>query len=165
MLIPILPEILKNVLDAPFPYIIGVKKPIKEKWNLLEASGSTLIVLLDSGEIIQKEESTINTFPDLENSIEIKKGYKNFARNFYEFNYGRISQYPTLEQLAATNIIFNSVESILKANILNKIPKSNNLEEIKSAIKLQSTNENKSFIEKFIETQMFVVYAENLFIP
>ena len=73
------------MLDAPFPFIIGMKKSHKEKWHLLDISNSSLIVLLDKGEIFQTEESMISVFPALINSgNNIKNNYKEFSKRFYE---------------------------------------------------------------------------------
>ena len=168
-LIPILPVSLKEVLDAPFPFIIGMKKSHKEKWHLLDISNSSLIVLLDKGEIFQTEESMISVFPALINSgNNIKNNYKEFSKRFYEVESHEINYTPTSKQITASEIICSEIENIVRENILGKLPDSKefktdtiNLNEIQRLIRENLNDENKEFVGKFIDSQMFAVYIED----
>jgi len=165
-LVSLAPGIGEDIIGIPVPFIIGAYASPAKKWELLETAEYSVIVLLDTGEIIQNEDMVVNIFPALYSSA-IKDHYKPFEKNFYESLQNSVVNEPTKEQVNAAEAICKEVESIIKTTILNKLP---NLQEpqdpglalarTKSTIQSQLNDENKEFVEELIKSQMFAVYLE-----
>lgn len=152
ILIPLLPGIYKELLDAPVPYIAGMNTRSDEKSLILQNYESVLVVLLDSGEFLQNEGQKFKKLPDLDN-IEAK----------IETIYNTTQKQPDID---AANQICGILEKSLKDNFLNKIPSiessknlSTDLESIKVQFKRNAKEEDREFIEKFAETQLFATYV------
>jgi len=167
---PILPNALKDLLEAPIPFIIGMNRPAEDAWHLLENSVNAIVILLDTGEIIDGQEQILAKLPKSIGNLykELDGPYKMFEmKKIQKGNCKEIQYCPNERQLIAVTEICKTIEQNIKEIIIGKLPEyhelSNSkieLEEIKSRAKKMVLPENSEFVEKFIDTQMFANYVE-----
>eukprot|EP00826_Nyctotherus_ovalis_P008610 TRINITY_DN12238_c0_g1_i4.p1 TRINITY_DN12238_c0_g1~~TRINITY_DN12238_c0_g1_i4.p1 ORF type:complete len:208 (+),score=12.64 TRINITY_DN12238_c0_g1_i4:451-1074(+) len=162
-LTPVMDENNETLVGYPFPGIIGVYASEEKKWELLKNSQHGMVVLLDTGEILQYENIVATVFPTLTNS-NIRNLYKPFERSFYESIQPTVVNEPSKELVDAAEQICKEVEAILKEVVFDKLPRKEELkgkvtlDSLYSIIESRTEGENKSFVEKMIRTQMFVEY-------
>jgi len=166
VLIPIVPNFLSDILEAPVPYIVGLNKSEEEfsKEILLPGPASTaIIVKLDSGEICGDLSAKID-FYSLKNAL-----------NLLSSEYNLFKQKIILSDLSEkSHQICIKIKEILKSAILNYLPvltvipkntkTMGGLEAVKQSILKSVKEKDKDFIGKFLETQMFTTYIEDRYL-
>ncbi len=166
ILIPIVPNVLKDLLDAPLPFIAGVNKSTDERWHIAESSSSSLVVLLDSGELVQSEQLAMSKLPPLGNlRATIEGAYKTFQKTGKkELRYS-----PGEAEMKAVGQIMTAVEDTLKKFVFSKLPSCESigdgmieLETIKGKVKApeEQLGEDQDFVERLLDTQMFASYVQ-----
>lgn len=163
ILIPLLPAKLKDLLDAPVPYITGIVGKNFDKFKILDNYESALVVFLDSGELFQSEGLVLKKSPSLGNlESKIEAPYK----KLFKSNSKREPRYcPTSAEIEAASKICKMIDEAIKQNILSKLPAKEtkpmnevDLEDIKTKLKGATIEADREFIEKLVETQLFATY-------
>ena len=159
---------MKDIWDAPFPVIIGLNKSLEERWHIVENSSSAIIVLLDSGELIQNEQLPLKKLPLLGNlKEELDKYYKQFERKAsYNKSAKRELHYTANEADASATVeIINKVSEAIQNSVLKNLPKYDpeieiDLEDVKLKVRETASAEDEEFVRRFVETQMFANFVE-----
>ncbi len=168
ILIPIVPNPLRELLDAPLPYIAGLNRPALELRHIAEGAGSASIVLLDSGEIVHPEEPVLPSLGGLK--VALEGAYKVFQRR----GEAGLHYSATEAETAAALEITARIESALQERVFAKLPSFRSLvaakgqevdlETVKSRVKEACDPADKAFVERFADTQMFANYVEDHYV-
>lgn len=160
-MIPVLPNVIKDFVEVPLPFLIGVNASPEELKQYPENEGFPVIVMLDKGEIIQAKEMRT---PDLN---ELKRKLKNcYGKECMRKHESRVGDYFSTESQAGE--VCSEIESVLKKLVINRMPSfcdivngEFDLEKIKREVKAKTCKADLEFIDKFLETQLFVNYVEH----
>ena len=119
--IPILPDSLIDILDAPLPFIIGINDSPKNLKNLLDKSNPSIIVILDTGEITYCDPINIENFPCMETfRIEFGETFnKSNKPKQIQKDFNCIS---SEDQLIIMEEISELINKILHDTIISKLP-------------------------------------------
>ena len=157
MFIPIVPSCLYSILEAPIPYIVGLNKNLEYDINeFFTMPDSAVVVSLDTSTIsFTGIKQTVEDFPSLRICFNELSAY---------YNSKTITDHKEL-----VKYICQTVKKTLKRSITNKLPTlsisrdiaETEIERIKTLIKQYILEEDKSFVSKFVETQIFVSYIED----
>lgn len=166
ILIPLLPKMYTELLDAPVPYITGLIAKKEEKCQVVQNYESALVVLLDSGELHQNENEDLKKLPYLNNlRAKIEIPYKKI---FPPNGKKEICYCPTTEKLEAVNQICTVVENTINEIFISKlscnkleVKLNNDLEKLKA--KFVGTLIDREFNEKFVESQLFATFIEDYY--
>ncbi len=136
-----LPSFLFDILDAPVPYIAGINKGADHRCH---PAGQSVLVLLDSGELLFPAEKPDSTAPKSE----------------LPSLFGRVLG-------EGGNLTPDTVADAIRTALLSGLPSAQaqrkedaGLEDIKSRVVALASSEDKDFVAKFVETQMFTSYVE-----
>jgi len=161
-MIPVLPKIIKDFIEVPLPFLIGVNASPEELKDYPENEGSPVIVMLDKGEVIQNKETKTPELTELRNKLK-----KCYGKEYMKKHAVKVDYFSTENQAAE---ICNQIETTLKKTIINKIPlhcdfisEDLDIEKIKLEIKNKTNKADLEFVDKFVETQIFANYAEQCF--
>ena len=160
VLTPILPNSLFDILEAPVPFIAGVKKPPD---NLLSAYSHIVWVLLD-------EKSKILKLGKVQKQVKVP--YANNMLSYLKLPYSKFAGeeclVPNLEQKECTKRILGEICKYWK-EILGLLPpvlpdqKVLDLDHINIVLMNKANPLDQNFIRKLIETQLFINKIEELY--
>ena len=151
-MIPILPNNLIDVVQAPIPYIVGLNKNPDYifKFNTNDA----IFIKLDNGdEFINKLSQDIEEFPSLKKIINTESYWAKRKRSE-----GQVE----LEQEICKNIeeLLKKLVSHFPASLIQEKNPFLNLKHARELTKKYSSKDDEKFIAKFVDTQMFADYIE-----
>lgn len=164
-MIPIVPDSYLEVLEAPVPCLLGLRRP-PEKARKLDPSmftQETLIVLLDTNELVRHSARPL-PLPKLSNMREnVQRNYDPFFVQRKEF---LASCLITEEMKRRVEGICKTIEISISNSILRYIPvvlpcASNgqvDLPEVKKRLEGQIKPVDEAFASMFFETQMFAQF-------
>lgn len=160
ILTPILPNSLFDILEAPVPFIAGVKKPPD---NLLSAYSHIVWVLLD-------EKNKILKLGKVQKQVKVP--YANNMLSYLKLPYSKFAGeeclVPNLEQKECTKRILGEICKYWK-EILGLLPpvlpdqKVLDLDHINIVLMNKANPLDQNFIRKLIETQLFINKIEELY--
>ncbi len=170
IIIPIVPDMCLEVLEAPVPFIVGVPKALEEGRTLTQDSWcqQTLIVMLDEGKVyvcgssLEKQQA-MRTLPAL---CGLEKGLADALQPFQ--GQGMVVYSPTTAQREAITGAHAKVRDALEKTVLSRIPKkmpmrgSGVADTRKVATVLVDAADpiDKEFVGLLCETQMFASLIE-----
>jgi len=168
IVIPIVPNICLEMLEAPVPFIMGIPKSVDEGVQLVNDNWcqDTMIVLLDIGKVMTcsgYKKIKMPRLNGLEKAIEMPiKLFKN-SRPDYKLN---------AEQEKTVVGICKTIENSLQKGIIDKLPKEITGQEDRSLThhKILDTlvkgveKADKEFIEQFRETQILYSFLEKYYV-
>eukprot|EP01022_Parablepharisma_sp_SALTPOND_P031428 TRINITY_DN799_c0_g2_i2.p2 TRINITY_DN799_c0_g2~~TRINITY_DN799_c0_g2_i2.p2 ORF type:complete len:462 (+),score=33.51 TRINITY_DN799_c0_g2_i2:1520-2905(+) len=174
IIIPILPSMCLEILEAPVPFLVGIPKSVSEGLRFTKDTWcqQTVVVLLDIGKVYicppEAEEEKVTKLPLL-NGLE-----KTLELLFQTFEKSRkksqvLCYHPTTSQIEAIVSASRKVRAAVEKTMLEKLPKQESrkengtleMDKICNAL-MEGTGEvDKEFLKMFGETQMFASYLED----
>lgn len=166
ILIPLIPSIYQEILDAPVPFIAGLIKKSEDKLKLEQSSA--LFVYLDTGEIILNDQQQIITkLPNLNNlQAKLECHFKEFSKKGNAKK--ELCYFPGEKEITAVENICTIIEDTIRQITVTHLPifppmckEEIDLDQIKKIIVKSVRTEDQEFIGKFGETQLFASFILN----
>jgi len=168
IVVPIVPDICLELLEAPVPCLMGIQRNIEggKKLEQTICTQETVIVLLDSSEIIhclpKGSQKMLKKLPKLsELKANIEKNYVNFAaiKGTYHFTD------PIKKSVEEIQL---KIESAINKSILNYLPiipprtsdKEVDILKVRQELIGHIRPVDEEFVKLFSETQMFASYID-----
>lgn len=168
IIVPILPRISYQILEAPVPFIIGVNESAGELETLdtTEWCPIAVYVLLDEG--ILKTQMNAPTRYQIKCTKILSELYKQFQQRD-----GSICYSPNVEQLEAVTGILSSIEQEIKSIFVETLPSSiefledgsPDFQQIIKIIRKAFPKLNLEFIKKFLGTQFYMQFLSDKYKP
>lgn len=176
ILIPILPYKMKQFVEAPVPYIIGVNYEIDEK----ELSDDVIVISLDNGQIIKSPKEVNPDPPKVLTEKMIKRLKKIYANDFKEefsfFQENFDDVYINLDMIEDADkfksmdliesffefflALFKNYDKYFKLGL--KLSTSINFNK-EAVLKDFNSNNSDCFLARFLETSLFNFFIEDNF--
>eukprot|EP00826_Nyctotherus_ovalis_P006012 TRINITY_DN1137_c0_g2_i1.p1 TRINITY_DN1137_c0_g2~~TRINITY_DN1137_c0_g2_i1.p1 ORF type:complete len:282 (+),score=59.22 TRINITY_DN1137_c0_g2_i1:1621-2466(+) len=170
VLIPILPDICSEFIEAPVPLLAGIPKDYQDCAELLDITWSreTLLVILEEKKVIRcgPAENGAMSLPKLGGLKEL------IALEYKPFEGVSLCYVPNEAQIKATRDICGLIKSLISKIFLNEINKANcesfiskttgvvEVDQVKSSITQIAATVDLKFLEKLCETQMVAAYIK-----
>jgi len=168
ILIPILPDICSEFIEAPVPLLAGIPKEYKNCKEILDVTWTreTLLVVLEERRVISCGPAGGVCLPKLGGLKEL------LASEYKLFEKDALCYVPNEEQTKAIDDICKLIKSLINKIFLNEIDKTNfevfiskdtgvvNVAEVKKSIVQIAAIVDLQFLEKLSETQMIAAYIK-----
>lgn len=170
VLIPILPDICSEFIEAPVPLLAGIPKDYKDCAELLNVTWSreTLLVVLEEKKVVRcgPAENGMMSLPKLGGLKEL------IALEYKPFESISLCYVPNEAQIKATREICGLIKSLINKIFLNEINKTNcesfiskttgvvEVGQVKSSIAQIAATVDLKFLERLCETQMVAAYIK-----
>ncbi len=172
IIIPIVPNMCLEILEAPVPFLVGIPKSVSEGMRFTKDAWcqQTLVVLLDIGKVCVCPPESGNpvklpSLGGLEKSME--PSYQTFEKA--RKRPGGLCYHPTTVQIEAIAVMCRKIRATLEKTMVEKLPKGEirkketdelDMEKVGTALLEGCESDDKEFVTLFGETQMFASYLE-----
>jgi len=158
--IPILPETLYECLQAPVPFVMGVKNLNEEERSSL---GNCCVVNIEENKVISPQTG----LPEIPSAKILEWALRAQSSILFNSKDKATNPFKTSPQQLelVQNILkeFNSYHEWLKSTIVSKIPESAyEAKQLNINVFVKQFIENKPFYTDLLNSQMFSVFSENV---